>query len=396
MNAFVLEYIFNSTSILLLIFIILLFIALLYLNLRITNNERLNSKTNQEIEMLNNVFKNAIIPCVIIDNQGVVFEINDKALDLLGKNKEDLVGNYFDFFSIVQSSKIKTNNMKKALKENKRYSFKSTINKNNKYLDCIFEVSSILEGNPSRYLISILPNDQNESQEHEKNLQLKRIDKLEDIAGVGFFTYNHETNETIWSRGMYKLLEARLNETVPSLSFISDITSDSNNEVQEIILAIRNLKPYSKRIKIHDYLGNIKYVDFELMHQEETENISSLTLGTLKEVHNLNELLKNIPNGSKSFNLINPSDSFLMALTKDNVVLETNESFLKYLNKTENEVINKDFFTLLDMDNSKLVNNSFVQQLDKNSIVWKPLKTDLSETNDIQLYIGIAYETETE
>ena len=241
MNAYFLEYLISSTTILLVLIIGALVVLLLNQNLRVKNFEKRISNLNHDINILQQVFSNTVTPYLIVNETGTIVNVNENALKLLNEKRKNIIGSMFDSFLVIKSSERETKKLEESINNNQEYVFDSNIRIDNKVINCQFRITGIYQGTEARYLIGIFIDDRSKT-EYENNLRDQRINRLEEISDVGYFVFNHDTNEIRWSRGMYKLLGLELNKTKPSLNFISQIKT-SNEELQNILLAIKEMKP---------------------------------------------------------------------------------------------------------------------------------------------------------
>ena len=369
MNAYFLEYLISSTSILLILIIGALIILLLNQNLRIKNFEQKIQESTNDVDILQKVFFNTKTPYVVVNENGIITNINNNALKLLNTTSEDIIGSVFDSFVVIQSSTLETKKLNESIYNKTTYDFETNLRYNNQLLNCILKITGILQGNQARYLIGIFLNNDSKDSEHENNLRDERINRLEETANIGFFVFDHETNDTRWSRGMYKLLGAKINERKPSLDFVSQIKTN-NEELQNLILSIQDMKSYTNKIKIQGDDGVVRLIELDLTHQEGIDHSGGTTLGTLKYINSIENIFENFSISDEDLNLINNP---------------------KFFHLPKSEIIGKQISEIYNCDFSEIVNNPkvFSKTISYNdeTVFLRKLNFDL-ESSEIELYIA--------
>ncbi len=392
MNAYFLEYLISSTTILLVLIIGALVVVLLNQNLRVNNFEQRVQILTHDNNILQQVFLNTATPYLIVNEKGTIVNINDHALKLLQKKRDEVVGTLFDSFVVIKSSEKETRKLDESITQDKEYILNSNIRIDNQVLNCQFVITGILQGTEARYLVGIFMNDSTVS-EYDINLRDQRINRLEDMSDVGFFVFNHETNDIRWSRGMYKLLGMEINKTKPSLNFISQIKT-SNEELQNIILSIKEMKPYFNTIKIKGGDNVIRLIELELSHQEGINHDNATTLGLLKQINSIETVLDNFSIGDQESSLISNPNFFHVALLDENYkILDINKSFLKDTQSKKEDIIGFRFdeiFKDIDLQEDKNADLLIVKYNNTDVLVKE---IDLDPSSDLHMFIGIPFKS---
>lgn len=396
MNPFLLENIINSFSFILVILVGLLLALVLYLINAATKKGKETDKTKQSLIMLEKYFNTVSLPCIIIKKDGRIALINDAALQLYNKSREEMDGHFLEAFNIISASKKRTGELEQKLDKNKHYDFNYDIITRDKTIPCTFQVSEISSGKHIRYLITISERDNTQKIQNEQNLLEERINTLENATDLGFWVYNYDNNSTIWSRGLYKLLGAKVNETVPDLSFVSNM---EGLKAQKLLMAIKNQESFNDEITLTSYDGTEHIVNLVLKHQSGMNGDVSKSMGIMRDITETNKLLDQNKQSRVLLNEVLNSEEICMVLTDiNNAIVSTNDYTLSTLNTTIDKITDKSFEEVfgdpkkLPQDFKQTLNTIFATMVPNNSkdiILWQENPFTVDSDNEFKLFIGI-------
>lgn len=399
LNAFILENIIQSFSFILIILVCGLIALILYLILKMNTRNRAMDKTSMHLNMLSNLFNNANVPCIIIKKDGRIDLINNMALNLFDKTKEEMEGTFFEAFSLISSSNKKTLELKERFKNNQRYAFDFVIKSKDRDIPCNFQVSEILSGKSPRYLVSIKEIEDEAQNRHNQNLLVERINELEVSSGLGYWIYDYETNETIWSRGLYNILGAKVNKVKPDLSFVSLFEDSSNSTATDLLIAIKNQKEYKDRLRIKDFNNNEKEVEIVLKHQYNDDNEISMSMGIMRDITETQKLTDQNNIARIVLNKVLNSEEIFMVITDDKRdIISLNDYSLETLNLPPSQIINNSFCKVFGdpitvsqdiKPSSSLTFQTHLPQDPDTIILWQHQKFEPIKNEVNNLLIGI-------
>ena len=164
------------------------------------------------------LFKSKKLACCLTDNQLRFTFVNDAFLAISGYTRGELIGHSV---SVLLGSNI----LKLAWKEfsyflKNRKNRKDTwplYHKDGTRMQAVIETSTItIEGNSYIFTVA-LDITSEESLRNKLSEAQKLLSETEIISGSGSFEYNPETEETIWSDGMYYLFDLTPSDPKPTL-----------------------------------------------------------------------------------------------------------------------------------------------------------------------------------
>ncbi len=389
MNPYFLESFINSLLAMLIIVIIGLLLLVLIMILRGRIREREFKENTNQLNLYRNTFYALTNPSLIIKKDGEIVKVNDAAAEFFDRDREDMVGTKFDTFNLILSSPKMKDELREAMANNKSYTFDTSFNVKGGNVNAQILVINVPVGNNSLFLLKVLPEQSVQVSQLDYYLSEERLNKIEDVAEVGFFIFYHDTNEVQWSRGMYNLFKLPINKTMPSLDFLRQLHVDDMTEVNNILLSIKNQTPYSKRIKVVDNDGLIHHVDLQISHQEGINRRNNVSIGTLKNVNTLDQILENFNSREGNLNFVRYPNFFYITLTdSDGKIININESFLNFIDLEKEEVMGTDFRNLLKVKAYKKVGDDYVLRTDKDKILYLK-RLPMKNNNEYEITLNL-------
>lgn len=384
LNAYYLENIVDSVTFLLILFLGILIMAVLALLNRINRNEKLNRETLSKLDLLDRIVMNSSRPIVVIDDRGKVYLCNNEAARLLGKPKEEIEGDILDAFNLVTSSRNKMNQLHQDIRENKRFTFEGDVGVRQDRKRARFEVTGLSgSGSNARYAVGILPALDQSRENYEYDLLETRINEVENIAGMGYWIYTYDDRTTAWSRGMYKLLGKKINETQPDLSFFRQFAPESRNQAQSLLMAIKNHEPFEDRVVIIGDDGIRRVIDISVRHQDDLDMNIYKTMGIMREVTDEQELVDELKSSQEFWrNLGDREDIAIVATDRNSRIVFTNNYAAQVVNKTSAELLGQeitDYYGFRELPPAGLVTNSQLTYITS-------IKNHMSEGENIFLW----------
>lgn len=331
MNAYMLENLTSSVMFFLLIATSLLLLAVIVL---IRNNrmwEKRQTNSLKDLHMFEQGFLTRPEPVIYIDDAGHVLRVNAAALELMQCTREDVIGKNFSPYTIIQQNSRQHAAFEQALKDTGKYAVQGEIEtfKTRRSIPCRLRFMDV---GSSRYQVKMTPGADTLRASYEESLTQARIDEIEALTDVGFWTYSYKTRETVWSHGLYRLLGAEINTVKPDLSFLNRSFGEGGRAAMTgILMAIKNQQPYSQRMTLTGYDGRPRTLQIELRHQMGFDLDTAYTLG----------IVRGITSGKAVYEALAPMNLIVLMLDEHLVITHANASASSAVGKTAEQMIGR-------------------------------------------------------
>lgn len=334
----------------------------------ITEQKLKDDELAEELEMRSLLYQVSNDGIVILDHNHKIFSVNDRFAEMLGYDKSELMQLYtWDFDDLADEEYVR-----------KSFSDISNIN-------TIFE-SKHLRKNGTTYDVEVSARGFNYKQKEyvvcicrditdQKNAARKlqedaeSLENAQNIANMGSWEYNNESNQMSWSKSMFKLLELDGNlDKASNDLFMSMVHPDDLSNLLAIIDKIsEQATPAHTEFRMVLPNGKYKWLSNNILPVIKNKKVvgfkgTNIDITSLKQIQNelaesqqqLNKVFEHVPAGLLSFN-------------EYGIITACNSYFSKIIGASIEQLVGLD---ILQLPNKEVV-STFKKALNGNNCTWE-------------------------
>lgn len=220
--------------------------------------------------------------------EGLIIYCNSYFSTLIGIPNEKATGSYiFDFISRGTREKFREH-FALALQGSSKTEI--TLSVDHKNIPVYISLTSL---QPQLATVGMIVTDLSEKKrseqriinyQHRLQIQNKIFNLAEEIAGIGSYEWNFQTDELVYSDNLFRMLGCLPQEFIPSIEkYVTFIHPDDNEEVTKTILeAFKNKTPLQLTYRVISKNGEVKY--FRTTERAIDEPGQSMIIGTTQDV----------------------------------------------------------------------------------------------------------------
>ena len=173
-----------------------------------------------------------------------------------------------------------------------------------------------------------------------KNL-IRNLNEAQEIAKIGHWKLELNTNELFWSDETYRIFGLKLNEIKPSYeNFFTFVHEEDRSIVNDAYMkSLEDKKPYRIIHRIITKDKKLKYVEERCVHKLDEDGNVIKSIGT---VHDITETIEHEKELEIAANVFKYSSDGIVITDKNNKIVSVNRSFEKLTGYSTEEIIGKD------------------------------------------------------